>query len=205
MTIHKSKGLEFPIVFVAGMGKRFNMQDARSSVVLHPDLGIGLEAIDLDSRTKSPSLIKKVIQKEEVMDSLAEELRVLYVAFTRAKEKLIITGTLAQAAQKAEAAKSIILDKEEALPFGKLSRASVYWDWLLPALVSLPEEAGVKLRLLGLEEITKEEVLRETTVTGKTADIGTLGYRPVYDREVKERLDQQFRYHIRIQSRRAGS
>lgn len=194
MTIHKSKGLEFPIVFAAGMGKRFNMQDARSSVVLHPDLGIGLEAIDLDSRTKSPSLIKKVIQKEEVMDSLAEELRVLYVAFTRAKEKLIITGTLAQAAQKAEAAKSIILDKEEALPFGKLSRASVYWDWLLPALVSLPEEAGVKLRLLGLEEITKEEVLRETTDTVKRQILEHWDIDRVYDREVKERLDQQFRY-----------
>ena len=100
MTIHKSKGLEFPIVFVAGMGKRFNLQDARSMVTLHADLGIGLEAVDLTQRTKSPSLIKKIIQKEEVLDSLAEELRVLYVAFTRAKEKLIISGILPGAEEK---------------------------------------------------------------------------------------------------------
>ena len=95
MTIHKSKGLEFPIVFVAGMGKRFNMQDARSSVVLHSKMGVGLDAIHIAStRTRKSKLVKKIIQKEEALDSLGEELRVLYVALTRAKEKLIITGTI---------------------------------------------------------------------------------------------------------------
>ena len=100
MTIHKSKGLEFPVVFVAGMGKRFNMQDARSSVALHLHMGIGLDAVRLGERTKTPSLVKKVIQKEEALDSLGEELRVLYVALTRAKEKLIITGTLPDVKKK---------------------------------------------------------------------------------------------------------
>ena len=94
MTIHKSKGLEFPVVFVAGMGKGFNMQDVRSNVVLHARLGIGMNHVELEQSTKSPSLIKKVIQKEETLESLGEELRVLYVALTRAKEKLIITGTV---------------------------------------------------------------------------------------------------------------
>ena len=96
MTIHKSKGLEFPVVITAGMGKRFNMQDARSAVALHAGMGVGLDAVDLEYRTKIPSIIKKVIQKEEALESLGEELRVLYVALTRAKEKLIITGTLSK-------------------------------------------------------------------------------------------------------------
>ena len=77
MTIHKSKGLEFPVVITAGMGKRFNMQDARSAVALHAGMGVGLDAVDLEYRTKIPSIIKKVIQKEEALESLGEELRVL--------------------------------------------------------------------------------------------------------------------------------
>lgn len=65
MTIHKSKGLEFPVVIVAGMGKRFNMQDARSAVALHAGMGVGLDAVNLEYRTKIPSIIKKVIQKRK--------------------------------------------------------------------------------------------------------------------------------------------
>lgn len=59
MTIHKSKGLEFPVVIVAGMGKRFNMQDARSAVALHAGMGVGLDAVNLEYRTKIPSIIKR--------------------------------------------------------------------------------------------------------------------------------------------------
>ena len=92
MSIHKSKGLEFPIVFTAGMGKQFNTQDTRGSIVLHPEWGVGLDCIDLEQRTKSPTFLKKIIQEETALENLAEELRVLYVAMTRAKEKLILTG-----------------------------------------------------------------------------------------------------------------
>ena len=62
MSIHKSKGLEFPVVIVAGMGKRFNMQDARSAVAFHAGMGVGLDAVNLEYRTKIPSIIKKVMQ-----------------------------------------------------------------------------------------------------------------------------------------------
>ena len=63
-------------------------------------MGVGLDAVDIEKRTKSPTIIKKVMQKEEALDGLGEELRVLYVAFTRAKEKLIITGTLSNSEKK---------------------------------------------------------------------------------------------------------
>lgn len=62
MSIHKSKGLEFPVVFVAGMGKRFNTQDMRGSVIIHPEWGVGIDAVDLKRRTKIPTLLKKMIQ-----------------------------------------------------------------------------------------------------------------------------------------------
>ena len=90
MSIHKSKGLEFPIVFVAGMGKRFNTQDMRGSMIIHPEWGVGIDAVDLKRRTKIPTLLKKIIQREVMLENLGEELRVLYVAMTRAKEKLIL-------------------------------------------------------------------------------------------------------------------
>ncbi|MGN0342833.1 MAG: helicase-exonuclease AddAB subunit AddA [Roseburia sp.] len=92
MSIHKSKGLEFPVCFVCGMGKNYNMSDSRSKLLLHADLGIGLDEIDVKRRLKIPSFTKRVIGRRIALESLGEELRVLYVAFTRAKDKLIVTG-----------------------------------------------------------------------------------------------------------------
>ena len=97
MSIHKSKGLEFPVVFAAGMGKNFNRQDTRSRLVLHPELGIGLDYMDGKQRVKSVTIAKRAIAKQIDMENLGEELRVLYVALTRAKEKLILTGSLKKA------------------------------------------------------------------------------------------------------------
>lgn len=85
MTIHKSKGLEFPVVFVAGMGKQFNFQDMNAGLLLHPELGIGADAIIPEKRVIASSLNKQVIRRQLLKESLGEELRVLYVAMTRAK------------------------------------------------------------------------------------------------------------------------
>lgn len=95
MSIHKSKGLEFPVVFAAGMGKQFNTQDTKSSMILHPEWGIGIDKIDLKRRTKAPTFLKKLIREEAMYEMWAEEMRILYVALTRAKEKLIMTGGFA--------------------------------------------------------------------------------------------------------------
>src|SRR5699024_11019415 len=94
MSIHSSKGLEFPIVFVCGMGKQINMQDARDSIVLHPDLGIGAPCVDEKLRIRTKTLLQKAVQQEIALESLGEELRILYVALTRAKERLVLTGTV---------------------------------------------------------------------------------------------------------------
>lgn len=195
MTIHKSKGLEFPIVFVSGMGKRFNMQDARSSVVLHSGLGIGMDAVDLDLRTKSPSLIKKSIQKEEVLDSLGEELRVLYVAYTRAKEKLFITGILSEPDKKLAGYDVIRHQKEQELSFLRLSKAASYWDFILPSLTRLTPEVPIKVHRLTVEDIVREEVKEEIKGRMTKAVLENWDTHKIYQPRVREYLEEQFAYH----------
>ena len=100
MTIHKSKGLEFPVVFVAGLGKRHNKSDARNTFVIDADYGIGTDCVDLKRRVKRESFYKTVIKDKINEDMIGEELRVLYVALTRAKEKLILVGTVKDLSKK---------------------------------------------------------------------------------------------------------
>ena len=133
MTIHKSKGLEFPIVIVGGLGKSFNRQDTRSRVVIHPDLGIGVDYVDTRRRVKIPLLPKKVLQKALDLEMLGEELRVLYVAFTRAKEKLILLGSVKKLEEKLEQSQGIEKNSLKPLSFSRLSSAGTYMDWILPA------------------------------------------------------------------------
>ncbi|MBD5445377.1 MAG: helicase-exonuclease AddAB subunit AddA [Lachnospiraceae bacterium] len=94
MSIHKSKGLEFPICIVAGLSKSFNNRDTNDSLVMDVDMGIGADYINPERRIKSRNLRRNVIAAKLKIDNLAEELRILYVAMTRAKEKLILTGLL---------------------------------------------------------------------------------------------------------------
>lgn len=102
MSIHKSKGLEFPVVFVSGLGRMFNNQDVRERVVLHPRLGIGMDAMDWKRRLRTPGLTRRLLARKAAMENTGEELRILYVALTRAKEKLILTGMLKKAEEKLE-------------------------------------------------------------------------------------------------------
>ena len=91
MSIHKSKGLEFPVVFLCGLSRDFNREDARKQVLCNKDLGIGLNCVDLEKRIRYPSVAKKAIATKIIADSQSEEMRVLYVAMTRAKDRLIMT------------------------------------------------------------------------------------------------------------------
>ncbi len=94
MTIHKSKGLEFPVVILSGMGKKLNKMDSVGELVMDRELGIGTDAVYLQQRIKRPTIIKSAIARKIVTDGISEEMRVLYVAMTRAKEKLYITGNV---------------------------------------------------------------------------------------------------------------
>ncbi len=93
MSIHKSKGLEFPVVICSAMGKNFNTQDFKKSILYHHNLGYGPQFVDYERRISFPSIAKEALKSKINIENLSEEMRVLYVAFTRAKEKLIITGS----------------------------------------------------------------------------------------------------------------
>lgn len=92
MSIHKSKGLEFPVVILASTAKKFNLQDLNEQIIIHQDLGIGVKYIDEKRKIEYPTLAKQAISLSVTKETLSEEMRILYVALTRAKEKLIITG-----------------------------------------------------------------------------------------------------------------
>ena len=92
MSIHKSKGLEFPVVFLSSTGKQFNLMDLNENVLLHQEMGIGVKYIDYDMQVQYDTLSKAAIRNKIFVETLSEEMRILYVALTRAKEKLIITG-----------------------------------------------------------------------------------------------------------------
>ena len=104
LTIHKSKGLEYPVCFVAGLGRGMNSRDASQSLVIDSDLGLGIDAVDLGRRVKYPTLRKQVIAEKIRRDTMGEELRVLYVAMTRAREKLILCGSVKEAPRYAASA-----------------------------------------------------------------------------------------------------
>ena len=168
MSIHKSKGLEFPIVFTAGMGKQFNTQDTRGSIVLHPEWGVGLDCIDLEQRTKSPTFLKKIIQEETALENLAEELRVLYVAMTRAKEKLILTGVceIPEELQSDDAGGSgarleCSCEGEEEVGLYQLEGARTCLDWILPAILSGGENTGCPV---DVQVVTGSSIKRENAV-----------------------------------------
>lgn len=86
MSIHKSKGLEFPIVFVSGMSKRFNTQDIKGSIVIHPEFGVGIDAVDVERRTKAPTLLKRMIQREVLMEMRAKNF-VFYMWHLQERKK----------------------------------------------------------------------------------------------------------------------
>lgn len=203
MSIHKSKGLEFPIVIVSGMGKNFNKQDTRSKMVLHPELGIGLDYMDGKLRIKSPTIAKKAIAKQIDLENLGEELRVLYVALTRAKEKLILTGTLKDAPEKLEffrqqAALYAHSSDTTAIPYLTRESAAGYLDWILPAVLSYGDKYPVRIveaAELVLDEVENQleqnENLTERIREIEAADTQLVG-------QLKQRFSQRYPYQTDV-------
>ena len=151
MSIHKSKGLEFPVVFVSGLSKRFNMQDANQSLIVDMDLGVAVDYVDFVRRIKNKTLRRAVLSAKMKEDNLAEELRVLYVALTRAREKLILTAVLDKADEKWELAQ---MTGQERLTYLDFCEAGSYMDFLLPIL----PKTGIAVKTMRTEDLTAEEI-----------------------------------------------
>lgn len=160
MSIHKSKGLEFPVVILAGMSKRFNNMDAASNVVIDAELGIGANAVNLENRTKSPTIIKNAVGLKIKLDNLCEEMRILYVALTRAKEKLIMTGTVKNIEKTYDRwlGRSLSLE-EDNMPysFADLESSSTYFDLVVPtALKKSGNKGQFDVKVMNIPDIIKQ-------------------------------------------------
>ncbi len=185
MSIHKSKGLEFPITFVAGLSKRFNMQDVNQTLIVDMDLGLACDYINPDKRIRNKTLRRGVLSQKMREDNLAEELRVLYVALTRAKEKLIMSATLEKAEEKWELAQE---SAGEQLSYLDFVEAGSYLDFLLPILVHTQVKVTTQDAAMLLGENLKEQVqLYDKRLALEES-------RCYADEDMLQMLEERFRY-----------
>ncbi|MFR3182069.1 MAG: helicase-exonuclease AddAB subunit AddA [Clostridia bacterium] len=161
MSIHKSKGLEFPVVFLANTGKQFNLMDLNKNILLHQELGIGVKYINYDKQVQYDTLSKSAIRSKVFTETLSEEMRILYVALTRAKEKLYITGTMNDYEKEIEKMK--IQVERYSKNGNKINQILIkkykkYLDWI--NLVYLYEKGNTK-DLIEYNVLEKEEIIKK--------------------------------------------
>ncbi|MGL4654276.1 MAG: helicase-exonuclease AddAB subunit AddA [Sarcina sp.] len=153
MSIHKSKGLEFPVVFLSGTGKQFNLMDLKKSIQHHDELGIGVDVVSVETQNQYTGMAKTAIKKKAMLEALSEEMRILYVALTRPREKLIITGALKGLEKKYDKwyEAGIVSKGTKIDPSKLISERMSYLDWIGMALSKHPD--GDVIRGLGKEII----------------------------------------------------
>ena len=161
MSIHKSKGLEFPVVFLSSSSKQFNMRDLNSDILLHEEYGLGPQYINYEKMIEYSTSAKDALKIVSRNESLSEEMRILYVALTRAKEKLIITGTVKDYQKDIDKKKDILAiyknDKNTINPI-ILKKYLSYYDWIQLVLLNSNIKDMIKVNLYAKKEILKTEV-----------------------------------------------
>ncbi len=189
MTIHKSKGLEFPVCIVAGLDKRFNMQDTYSPVIMDVDWGIGTEMIDPHKRVKAKTIRKNIIAAKWKLDNLGEELRILYVAMTRAKEKLILCAETG----KIKSLYNDIDKKGEQLSYYTRTSASSPLHYVVRALCSQPKFLE-NLVIVHEDDLQGEEVLQQLTSNAKKDFLTKHWKSEPMDEQLKNSLLEKFAF-----------
>lgn len=219
MTIHKSKGLEFPVVFVANLQKSFNHMDEQGKYVIHTKLGIGMDYTDEENDILSRNIIKTAISRQIGLEMIEEELRLFYVACTRARDKLIFSGS---GVDRNRLMKMLgqQTNKEEYLGAGVVSQFDSYMDFVTTALsrnqafqkiyamfgITPPAAnpifnrfSNVEVQYIGLSEIM-EKIMEERV----SDDIGVVAVRrletgKVYSSEISEALEKRLYYRYPYQ------
>ena len=167
MSIHKSKGLEFPIVILAGAHKSINFMDATAPVLVDQNLGIAVDYVDLERRTKTPTIIKGAMARRIVRESISEEERLLYVAMTRAREKLIITGVVKDADKVLdkyrESAKQ--LEADGMMSFADSENIKNYLDMIMPVCLMDSDKLKGSFRVMADAGENSEAAVPEAVET----------------------------------------
>ena len=167
MSVHKSKGLEFPVVFLCGTGKQFNLQDLNQNILLHQDIGLGPKYVNFERKIEYNTLAKEAIKIKTKEEVLAEEMRLLYVALTRSREKLIITGVDKDLKKSLYEKKKDVetIKKQGKIPEFIIKKAKSYLDWI--ELASIYDERLKEILILkehsknGIEEKNEVEEIEE--------------------------------------------
>ena len=210
MSIHKSKGLEFPVVFLSGCGKQFNLRDINDSLLFHEELGIGADCIDIKKRIRYTTLQKYAIKKKFELETLSEEMRILYVALTRAKEKLIITGSSYNLQKDIDACyKAGVKGFNKVIPSELLKQKS-YLKWIMIALIKHKDGdilrqgknefveisddlSSWKINFHKKSDFGTENV--EDSIEKKNISILSLNYSNFeVDEEIRKRLEFRYKY-----------
>ena len=172
MTIHKSKGLEFPVVILGGFGKQFNFKDLNEPILLDQDLGFGPQYINDDLKIEFPTLAKKALGLKAKDEVISEEMRVLYVALTRPKEKLIIVGRQKEANKKMQEKLKLL---EAYKSKGKINsyivgKYKTYLDWL--ELIYIKEGVENTKNIFSLDVINKNSIVKKQIEADIQKDFG---------------------------------
>ncbi|MBM7554097.1 helicase-exonuclease AddAB subunit AddA [Thalassobacillus pellis] len=197
MTIHKSKGLEFPAVILGAMDKQFNQQDLRSKYLLHKDYGFGTRYINPEKRIMYPTLAYHALKQEKLREMLAEEMRVLYVALTRAKEKLVMVGNVTSFEKKQEKWQSFMEHPDWVLPPRYRLESKSYLDLVGPSLIR--HHQAHPLKQPDVEVKTKEDIYRDESEWRVKVKHGSV-YNELDELEKKrdERLQQAVRDWVEV-------
>lgn len=214
MTIHKSKGLEFPVVIIGAMCKPFNKMDTRGDIVLHHELGAGLNYMDRKSGIKANTLIKASISRRIEKESIAEELRVFYVAFTRAKEKLILAGN-GNIYAKIKKYISLRNERQQKISPVTVFKAADYMEWIIMSLMrhkafssvlksmgeSVPfagalfeHPASYDVSIVTPEQIMDRRVREEITAQNERSVYLHWDAEHIYDEALRDRIYQMYSY-----------
>lgn len=185
MSIHKSKGLEFPVVFLCDSAKQFNLRDLNDSIILHQEIGLGPKYINSDKKIEYNTIAKEAIKISSKVEAISEEMRVLYVALTRAREKLIITGVEKDYA-KSIADKQKKLEMYDKLEPTLIKQSKSYLAWL--ELVNLYDDTEMK-ELLEIYTYKAKDITKKATQEDKKEEISIKDWLPELG-EIDEKINQ---------------
>jgi len=198
MSIHKSKGLEFPVVFLCGTGKKFNLQDLNDTILMHQDLGFGPKYINCERRIEYNTLAKEALRIKSKRETVSEEMRVLYVALTRAKEKLIITGITKELEKSLKEKEELLKlqEDEDKINVGILKKYNSYLDWLELVYINNKEKMKDVMKLVehSYKEVSIEEQMTEIPEGNIVDKLKSVKVDKEQLEEISKQLEWKYKY-----------